>query len=71
MRVCGYGEEMAESYFVDVDIEWRKSEPDGSYCEGCGEKCFLNMLRMYLGIEGDWTSTFVVLCESCHNAIKD
>jgi hypothetical protein len=58
---------MAGNVTIDVVLDFRQEEPDGSICRGCGQVIYLTQIRVWAraGSRDKGTPTEMVLCESC------
>ncbi|QDV86949.1 hypothetical protein [Planctomycetes bacterium TBK1r] len=58
---------------VHVDFRWDQDDPDGSECCGCGDRCYLQMTRMFFCVNdsGQWLPTEVVVCLACSDVLED
>lgn len=54
---------------IDLHIEWREVEPDGSRCFGCGDACLLRMVEL-VGVSrgiGSEVHPGLFLCGACRD----
>lgn len=59
--------------FLTVTIGWEEVEPDGSECRGCGDACYLSMVRAFYQVDGQ-RKEFIdeaVLCGSCDEMMRE
>jgi len=61
---------------IEVRVQFRPEEPDGSICFCCGEQIFLKQFRAWVGVEPDFVFECVdehdsAICEGCQQILGD